>query len=329
MSLLVVMAHFDVARILRDHTLRTIENYAAAADRVVVISTSGIRPEDHERLPAKVEFVTRPNFGYDFFSYKWGLDLVGDYGAYDRVVISNDTFIGPVLPLATILESDRAHECDIMGMTWSENHGGHAQSFFVTVSGRAARANAFQHFWRDMTPISDRTKVILSYEVGMTTAITDSGFTAGGYLVPTEQEEQLARERFRHMYSVRLKANGGTTVRGVHPSWTEDHYRSYNPAIALSDRLLMYARLPLLKFDTLRFDPYGLGARDLLDAVEKAYPVETQGVRAFLRETRADYPFRPGEHNILPDPAALAESGLGYCMDAGFLTQEPKNDGVS
>lgn len=326
MSLLVVMAHYDVGRTLRRHTLRTIENYAAAADRVVIVSTSGVREQDLDLLPSNAELVERPNFGYDFFSYKWGLDLVGDYGAYDRIVISNDSFIGPVVPLRTIVDSGRANEFDLMGITWSENHGGHAQSFFVTVSGAAARSSAFQRFWRDMTPVSDRMSVILSYEVGMTTALTDAGFTAGGYFLPSDAEQELAIERFRHQYTVRLKPHGGGDVHGVNPNWHEERFRRYNPAIGLADRLLLNARLPILKFDTLRFDPYGLGSARLLGGAESAFPRDLEGVREFLRETRPDYPFRPGEHNILSDPAELRSSGLGYCMDAGFTDGESQGE---
>ena len=204
MSVLVVMAHFDVARTLRKHTAAAIRNYADSAARVVVVSTSGIGEADLESLPMNVDFVTRPNYGYDFFSYKWALDLVGDYAAYDRLVIVNDTFVGPVVSLLEILNSEQAAKNDLMGMTWSVNHGGHAQSFFVTVSSAVSRSNGFQRFWRDMEPVSDRRSVIMQYEVGMTLAVTDSGFSAGGYLEPTVEEGALAQERRRHHDEVRV-----------------------------------------------------------------------------------------------------------------------------
>lgn len=318
MSVLVVMAHFDVGRVLRKHTATAIRNYAECSDRVVVVSTSGIGEEDIESLPANVDFITRPNYGYDFFSYKWALDIVGDYAAYDRLVIVNDTFVGPVVSLDEILKSEQAAKHDLMGMTWSVNHGGHAQSFFVTVSSAVARSNGFQRFWRDMEPVSDRRSVILQYEVGMTLAATDSGFTAGGYLEPTEVEEELARERRRHQDMVRIiSGSGGKVVHDVRPANSEQ-LRAYNPAIALADRLLTGRRLPLLKFDTLRFDPYGLGAGRLLREAEDALPQYMDGVREFLRSTRTSYGFRPREHNRLSDPIAGLRTGVGYCTDAAF-----------
>jgi len=319
MSVLVVMAHFDVGRTLRKHTAAAIRNYAECAARVVVVSTSGIGEADLESLPANVDFVTRPNYGYDFFSYKWALDLVGDYAAYDRLVIVNDTFVGPVVSLEEILNSEQAAKNDLMGMTWSVNHGGHAQSFFVTVSSAVSRSNSFQRFWRDMEPVSDRRSVIMQYEVGMTIAATDSGFTAGGYLEPTEEEEALARERRRHQDAVRiLSGSGGKVVRDVRTT-SPEQLRSYNPAIALADRLLTDLRLPLLKFDTLRFDPYGLGAARLLREAEDALPEHMDGVREFIRSTRTSYAFRPREHNRLSDPIATVRDGVGYCTDAAFM----------
>lgn len=319
MSVLVVMAHFDIGRKLRKHTEAAIQNYAECADRVVVVSTSGISQADLESLPAKVDFITRANYGYDFFSYKWALDLVGDYAAYDRLVIVNDTFVGPFVSLNELVQSDQASKYDLMGMTWSMNHGGHAQSFFVTVTNAVARSNSFQRFWRDMMPVSERKSVIMQYEVGLTLAATDSGFTAGGYLEPSAEEEQLAQERRRHQDEVRIiPRSGGKVIRDVRPS-KNHQLRSYNPAIALADRLLMDLRLPLLKFDTLRFDPYGLGADRLLSEVEVAFPDQMHGVRDFLRETRPDYAFRALEHVGLSDPISLSRSGLGYCTDAAFV----------
>lgn len=321
MSLLVVMAHFDVRRTLRRHTLRTIQTYANDADRVMVVSTSGVRDSDLSLLPANVEFVTRPNFGYDFFSYKWALDLVGDYGDYDRIVISNDSFIGPFVSLEAIVESERASLFDLMGMTWSRKHGGHAQSFFVTVNGRVARSNGFQRFWRDMTPVSDRTKVILGYEVGLSASVVDAGFAAGGFFVPSTYEEELAMARFMHESSVRLRVGRPGRVIRDSDTWTREFVRAYNPAVALADRVLLEDRLPLLKFDTLRFDPYGLGARHLLETAEAARPDLMDGVRDFLRDTRPDYPYRRGEQNALSSPSDLRRSGLGYCMDDEFVRE--------
>ena len=51
----------------------------------------------------------------------------------------------------------------------------------------------------------------------------------------------------------------------------------WNPAAALADRALDHGRLPYVKLDTLRFDPYGLGADKLLGYCERELPQRSPG----------------------------------------------------
>lgn len=95
--MLVIMAHFDYDATLRAHTERTIRAYASVAEKVVIVTTSGMSDEAVAGLPANVEVLVRGNFGYDFFSYKWGIDSVDDIGDFDRVLVTNDSYIGPVI----------------------------------------------------------------------------------------------------------------------------------------------------------------------------------------------------------------------------------------
>ncbi|WP_349829299.1 rhamnan synthesis F family protein, partial [Brevibacterium litoralis] len=283
---------------------------------------SGLVDEDMDLLPHGVEFVTRPNFGYDFYSYKWGLDLVPDYPDYDRVVVSNDSFVGPSVPLHQITESRRAHEVDLMGMTHSFSYGGHVQSFFFTAKQELTRSRGFRNFWKYMEPVSDRTRVIHEYEIGLSRAVENAGFSIGGYFVPTDTELALARSRFRHYADVRPHVKEPDKYMSEVLEWDGDRTLNFNPACALADRFLVDDRLPLLKFDTLRYDPYELGAERLLSTAEATRPDLLEGVRDFLTATKPKYPFRPGENNIVVSERSLRASGLGYCLDPAFAGRE-------
>ena len=99
-----------------------------------------------------------------------------------------------------------------------------------------------------------------------------------------------------------------------------------NPAVAFADRVLLDDRLPLVKFDTLRYDPYALSADHLLAQCEAARPETFDGVRDFLSRTRDRYPFRPGEINTPVTLAELERNLIGYGMDEGFrMNDEEKN----
>lgn len=317
MSLLVVMAHFDVARTLREHVRQALENYASAADRVIVVSTSGLSEASMAQLPQRVEFATRRNFGYDFFSYKWALDLDDEYPDYDQILIVNDSFVGPVVPLAEITNSEQAARYDMMGMTLSSRHGEHAQSFFVLVNKFVARSKRFRSFWKDMVPISERMDVIQRYEVGFSRTIADAGFSVGSYFVPSPYEERLAAARYQWHAEHRLdRRYPQRTIAETHA--IDLSAKPWNPGVAYADRILLADRLPILKFDTLRYDPYSLGAAHLLAECIAAKPEYFSSVATYLLDTEPGYPVRPGEVNKPTTHEALQAAQIGYVLDPAF-----------
>jgi len=320
MSLLVVAAHYDPTGSLADHFRGSLRAYAELADRVVVVSTSGLAESEHGRVPAGVELLTRRNFGYDFYSYKWGLDYVQDYPDYDQVLIVNDSFVGPTVPLIDITASDQAMASDLMGMTLSHNHGDHVQSFFMLANRYVTRSRAFRSFWDDMTPVSDRTEVIQRYEVGFSRAVTAAGFGLGSYFVPTEEEERLAALRYQwhgdHRYDRKYTHKTIAEMGKINLA-----ARPWNPGLAYADRILLGARLPLLKLDALRFDPYALGADYLLERCVENIEREFTSLPAYIANTRQFYPTRPGERNKTVTHESLAKQGVGYCLDEAFARQ--------
>ena len=90
MSRLAVMAHYDVAGELRPHVRGQVEALAASVDTLVVCTTAQLQDSARQWLGERAQVVERANYGYDFFSYKVGLDAAGDLSAYDEVVVCND-----------------------------------------------------------------------------------------------------------------------------------------------------------------------------------------------------------------------------------------------
>jgi rhamnosyltransferase len=74
-----VIAHYDSAGRIALH-LRALAGHLASLGRVVFVSTQ-LAPHEARALPKAVEVITRPNEGYDFFSYKRGIEALGDLQA--------------------------------------------------------------------------------------------------------------------------------------------------------------------------------------------------------------------------------------------------------
>lgn len=287
------MAHYDAMGGVAPHALRQIDALADVADRLIVVSTATLDdPGDVEAITKRAELVKRPNYGYDFYSYKTGLDVAGDLGAYDLVIVCNDSYVGPLVPYRKVLDSMRDESVDFWGMTQTLRRTRHVQSYFVAFRNWVVRSPAFTSFWGAMTPLSDRMQVITRYELGLSQSLLRAGFELGSYFKETPEDKRLARARHVWWSGHAIMRQ---PLRKRRRALRRFPFEPWNPMAALADRALDDARLPLVKIDTLRYDPYGLGSMHLLAACEERYPVQFAGVREFLDRTAHLYPSRPME----------------------------------
>ena len=281
MSRLAVMAHYDPRGQVAPHVRRHVQALAGAVDELVLVSTADLDDDGRHFLERHGRLIRRPNFGYDFFSYKTGLES-SRLTDHDEVVICNDTYVGPLVDYPQLFEAMATRPADFWGLTASQRVHPHVQSFFVAFRPWLVDSHAFQRFWHDMAPVSDRAQVINEYEVGLTKALTAGGFRWSAFYEETEADRRLARRRVAWWSFHRLPPP--RTRRQL--DWLATKAKDpWNPAIGLADVALDGGRLPYVKIDTLRYDPYGLGAPRLLRLCEDRFPEEFDGVRDYLRET--------------------------------------------
>lgn len=315
MTRLAVMAHYDPEGLVRPHARRQVEALVADVEDVLVVSTAALTDDSRRWLAARARLVERANYGYDFFSYKVGLDAAGDLAAYDEVIVCNDSYVGPLRPYSRILADMAARPVDFWGFAQSTRIKPHVQSFFVAFRPWTVASRAFRRFWSEMQPISDRSKVIRRYEIGMSQQLYDAGFTSASYFAEDDADRRVGRRRMQWW----------AVHRDRFPRSREQlevlRYRmgvGWNPSAAMADRALDDGRLPYVKLDTLRYDPYGLDAERLLALCERRFPEMFDGVRATMDETRSFYPQRPRE-GMRPTPLVLRplEPLVRYTVPAG------------
>lgn len=279
------MAHYDPRGEIGPHVRRQVDALRDGVDDLLIVSTADLTDSARRWFESRARLLQRRNFGYDFFSYKVGLDTVSDLSAYDEVIICNDTYVGPLVPYSRIFSTMQSRAVDFWGLTGSKRISPHAQSFFVAFRPWLVDSKAFRKFWDEMVPISDRGKVINRYEVGMSQSLVSAGFRWSSYFSESDQERKLARRRVAWWAAHRSSTRERSSLR----SWRANSREDWNPAIGLADAALS-KRIPFVKVDTLRYDPYRLNADKLLALCERAYPDAFDGVRQFLRETTSHYP---------------------------------------
>jgi lipopolysaccharide biosynthesis protein len=293
MPTLAVFAHFDPGGQVAPHVLRYVRALAEVAERTVVVSAGELSAAGRDALEARdtgVEVVTRENVGYDFFSWKTGLDHVGDWEGYDRVVLANDSVVGPLQPLRHVLGPGAPKDVDFWGMTVSRELSPHVQSWFTVYERGALRSGLLQGFWRAMQPETDRYRVIRRYELGMSRLLLTAGLRMGAYLRPTRADLVRAQVRYRH--ALRERSDLAASVRRASAGRGRlARHRdllirpAYNPSYVFWDTAFR-GRLPFVKIEILRDDPYRMGNERILLRLERAHPEAMAGVRAYIDRTR-------------------------------------------
>ena len=295
------MAHYDPRGEVAPHVTRQVQALAESVEHLVIVSTASLTESASQWLARHGQLIPRDNVGYDFFSYRTGLESVADLSRYDEVVVCNDTYVGPLRSYARLFDDMAGRPVDFWGLSASQRISPHVQSFFVAFRPWMVASRAFESFWGNMQPISDRTKVIRRYEVGLTSFFADAGFAWSAYYAETEAERRLARRRVAWWMAHRGPLPPVTDLR----DWYAEQTRAgWNPAVGLADAALDDGRLPYVKLDTLRYDPYGLDSPKLLGLCEERFPEAFDGVRDHIDATREFYPPRSKEA-LRPTPAAL------------------------
>ncbi|PKI92038.1 hypothetical protein CW368_04110 [Actinomycetales bacterium SN12] len=298
---LALVAHYDPRGQAAPHVLRQLEELGSQFDDVVLATTVDLTSEAAKQISARATLVRRANYGHDFGSWRDGLERY-DWGqGYDELLLTNDSYVGFFRPLGEIIQAMSQRPVEFWGITRTNRHSPHVQSYFLHFTFEALHSQAFRSFWTDSKPATDRQSAIQLQEVGISRAMVDAGFRFDSYFTPSRAERLRAFRRGVHWLRKRRRefpARFDTLEDSYFDAGNRDPAEAdnLNWSTAFADSTLDRGRLPLIKLDTLRYDPYWLGAGELLDELEERYPTAMQGVRRFLQETKPYYSRRQYEN---------------------------------
>jgi lipopolysaccharide biosynthesis protein len=188
----VVIAHYDREGLVRDDLRALVHDLGSVADTVVFVST-GLTAAGARVLPESVTTIVRENRGYDFYSYKVGIEFLGDLGRLTRLFLVNSSFfcIDRHKLVQRFFKSDHG-KYDVFGLTRSHEQRPHLQSFLLSFGPRCLQSEMFARWWSSMIPIDDRQSVIETYELGLSAYLQECGFSMGSAYVPTRREKAIA-----------------------------------------------------------------------------------------------------------------------------------------
>jgi hypothetical protein len=314
---LAVLAHFNALGGVAPHVLRQLDMLARSFDTVVVSSTSGFSAEARAAVGARAEIVERSNLGQDFGSWHEVLEAHDLAREYDEVLITNDSYVSAIDDLEPVIAQMTERPVEAWGLTKTWRHAEHIQSYFVFFTRPVLRSQAFERFWSDFRPARDRTAAIMQQEIGLSRALRSAGFRLGSYFEPTVDERRLANRRGVHWLIQRRRAfparfHGFADHFRIRHALDPMESNNLNWATDFADFVFDRARYPVVKFDTLRYDPHWLGSERLLAACERYFPTQFAGVRDYMTATSSAYRGRPFENGGPVTLGPVLRRAIGY-----------------
>lgn len=123
--------------------------------------------------------VRKPNAGYDFGSWSLAMHVIPDIAAADRVLVANDSMIGPFQPLRPLLQQFDETSVDVWGLTDTYQFGYHLQSYFFGFAGGILQDPPLRAFWVGICQEPTKADVIRRNEVGLGRLLWEEGYVQG------------------------------------------------------------------------------------------------------------------------------------------------------
>jgi rhamnosyltransferase len=224
------------------------------AAHILVVVNGSLSDAGRAKLePVSDEILVRPNIGYDIWAHKEALDHLGDRIAeYDEVVLTNDTWFGPVRPYRPVFERMASRAAHFWGMTDHAREEPnpftgegvlhyHLQSFWIAARRELFLSDAWRAYWRDLPPMPDYFDAVLKHEAVFT--------------------HHFATRGFRH------------DVAFPSAEYPTDHAALFNPDLLLADGCPLIKRRPFFHFPPF-LDRHAVIGREIAEAVESyGYPM--------------------------------------------------------
>jgi len=178
-----IYSHYNKAGSIDLYVIDAVRSLRDAGFCILFVSTSPVEnSECLTRLKLYVSILAvRENIGYDFGSYKLGIQLIVNHRfPLLQLLLTNDSVFGPFFDLSPFLV--KAGQCDIFGMTESFELGYHLQSYFILYNRKVLRSPAFAAFWESVKLLEDgdsgcKREVVERYEVGGSQYFLRHGFS--------------------------------------------------------------------------------------------------------------------------------------------------------
>ena len=189
-----VMAHYDVNGVLDPYLKPFISQLSDLCEKVILVSTSGAESEWVKQFDNVFVF-QRDNVGYDFCSYRFGIEKIERLHAYNQLIVCNDSFYTSKDFSLKKLLADASNKSDVVGLTENNQFSYHLQSYFLVFNQCALHSKWFASFWSKVQPLKNKMQIIWRYEIGLSQTALQAGLKLAAIYQPLNNKVSRVKNR--------------------------------------------------------------------------------------------------------------------------------------
>lgn len=183
MDRVIVFAHFDKNNLIQDYVVYYVAQLRKIAQQLIFVSTSALSTTEQSKIFHLVDqLICRENKGYDFHSYKTGIESVKNLEQYEQLVLCNDSCFGPFFPLDEIFNDMSQIDCSFWGMTSTKLIAQHVQSYFLVFNPLVHQSEIFKNFWQTLAFFTSRKEIVEKYEIKLSQILIQHGLSYATYI---------------------------------------------------------------------------------------------------------------------------------------------------
>jgi len=202
MKRLGIYAFYDPKGIVDDYVFYFLQSLKIHTQKIIVVVNGNILPEYTSKLSGLGYLVVvRENSGFDACAYRQAIFSCSDLSSYDELILCNNSFFGPVCPLADVFDEmekreqqaivNKGKNLDFWGMTIHKSSedcilghkiSEHVQSFFIVLKRKVFISEAFKNFFENLNPPKTFAEAVLFFEIAFTKQLSMAGFNYDAFI---------------------------------------------------------------------------------------------------------------------------------------------------
>lgn len=242
-----VFAHYDKDGIVDRYVYYYLQKLKLISKEIVFVTVSNISLDDKKHLnEIGVTILQRENVGYDFYSYKVGIDYLKDK-EYKELILCNDSVYGPIYSLESVFVQMEKYNVDFWGITSSSMISIHIQSYFIVFREELLSSDFFYSFWENVKPLEDKVQIIKMYEIGLTQFFNNKKFNYCSLI--NIKEDSFFYKKGMYLIKRMLSAPNKILRFALNPGLYLKNFKrsNHNPVLQSWEDLIKNQKSPFLK----------------------------------------------------------------------------------